>query len=639
MGSSKNNSNKNIEISETSLNIKNENLNILKNIFPNFVKDGIVDFDAFKNLFQKENLLDEKLENEKFSLTWAGKSLAFKNLREPTSGTLALCSGGVGEKDSTENIFIEGDNLEVLKLLQRQYFNKIKMIYIDPPYNTGKDFVYKDNFNKGVADYYEITGQSKDGIKMTANTEKNGRFHSDWLTMMYPRLFLARNLLKDDGVIFVSIDDNEVANLRLIMDEIFGEENFVANIIWNSTKSVTNTALISVAHTHNLVYAKNINFWISNREEFRLPEKGKGFSNPDNDPRGPWKADPFQVGGWRPNQQYEIINPNTKKIYKPNSGNSWKNDFEKFQELLLDNRIVFGASGEAGPQRKRFLYEALERGLVSTTLWDDIETTTNGTQTLKDLLGGSYFTNPKPVELIKRFIQLSTKNNDDIILDFFAGSGTTAHAVMELNAEDGGNRKWICVQLPEATDEKSEAYKAGYKTISEITIERIKRAGEKIRKDLLEKNRDVNKLNNIDFGFKTFKLALSNYRKWNVMNKENTKEELLDQAKLFAEKPLIDDYKEINVVYEILLKEGYSLNSKVEKDGDIYIVREINKQEDEENNKIEERKIFISFAKKVKEEDVEKLKFGEDDMFVCFDNALDDTTKVNVGREVNLRVM
>ena len=272
------------------------------------------------------------------------------------------------------------------------------------------------------------------------NTRDSGHFHSNWLNMMYPRLFVAKSLLRPDGVIIVSIDDNEVKNLRAMMDEIFGEENFIGDIVWHSTKSVTNTALISVSHTYNLIYAREVAYQKQNRTEFRLPEDGDGFSNPDNDPRGPWKADPFQVGGWRPNQQYEIKNPKTGEIYRPNPGCSWKNELSKFNELLKDDRIVFGATGEAGPQRKRFLAEAEERGRVTTTFWDDVGTTTNGTQLLKRILGGSYFDNPKPVDLIKRFCQLSTKRTD-VVLDFFTGSDTTAHAVMQFNAEDGGNRK------------------------------------------------------------------------------------------------------------------------------------------------------------------------------------------------------
>ncbi|MFH1565394.1 MAG: DNA methyltransferase [bacterium] len=339
-----------------------------------------------------------------------------------------------------ENLIIKGNNLLALHCLKKQFQNKIKLIYIDPPYNTGNDsFGYNDSFN-----------------------------HSTWLTFMKNRLEVAKVLLRDDGVIFISCDDNEQAYLKVLCDEVFDRGNFIADIIWNSTKSVTNTAIVSVSHTHNLTFAKNKNYYIRNRHEFRLPENGEGFFNPDNDHRGAWKADPFQVGGWRPNQQYEIKNPKTGKIYKPNEGCSWKNDYEKFQELFKDNRIVFGSNGEAGPQRKRFLSEAEERGKVIKTIWDDIDTTTNATISLKELMGNKVFENPKPVNLIKRFCQIGTKK-DDIILDFFAGSGTTAQAVLELNKEDGGNRKFILVEQMDY--------------VEKITVERVKKVIEKLAKE------------------------------------------------------------------------------------------------------------------------------------------------------------
>ncbi|MCK5510696.1 site-specific DNA-methyltransferase [Candidatus Parcubacteria bacterium] len=322
----------------------------------------------------------------------------------------------------SDNLVIKGNNLLALYSLLPNYRNEIKLIYIDPPYNTGSDsFKYNDSFN-----------------------------HSSWLTFMKNRLEIALELLDDNGGIFISIDDREFAYLKVLCDEIFGQNNFLGDIIWNSTKSITNTAIISVAHTHNLVYFKNINYIIKNRKEFRLPESGEGFFNPDNDPRGQWKADPFQVGGWRPNQQYKIKNPNTGKIYKPNDDCSWKNDFKKFQELLKDNRIVFGTDGKAGPQRKRFLFEALERGKVSKTIWDDVGTTTNGTQHLNKLLKRNLFSNPKPETFIKKIVELATKEND-IVLDFFAGSGTTGAVAHKMN------RQYILIEqmdyvhrLPEA---------------------------------------------------------------------------------------------------------------------------------------------------------------------------------------------
>lgn len=415
--------------------IVNDNLKALEQLFPSAVKDGQLDIKALK-----EELGDfEEVTTEKYELNWAGKQNAKKRVQQGIGNkTLKFVEKDSKNADTTENIYIEGDNLEVLKLLRQNYYNSIKMIYIDPPYNTGNDFVYNDTFKMDKEESDKAEGIiSENNEKLQKNQKSTNRYHANWLNMMYPRLKLARDLLTDEGVIFISIDDNEQANLKRLCDEIFGEENFVADIIWNSTKSVTNTALISVSHTHNLVYFKNINYYIKNREKFRLPDDGEGFSNPDNDPRGAWKADPFQVGGWRPNQQYEIINPKTGIVYKPNSGCSWKNDLKKYEELLKDNRIVFGKNGESGPQRKRFIWEAKERGKVVKTLWNDIETTTNGTQLLKKIFNGkSIFDNPKPVELLTRILNLSTSSKGyNIILDFFSGSATTAHAVMQLNSE------------------------------------------------------------------------------------------------------------------------------------------------------------------------------------------------------------
>ena len=328
----------------TSLTPEQEKLNALRQILPEVFSEGKVDWEKLKATLGE----DINFSNERYVLNWAGKSEAFKVLQTPTTKTLIPAKDESENFDETENIFIEGENLEVLKVLQKSYFGKVKMIYIDPPYNTGNDsFIYPDKFSESKADYEKRVGDkdeegymTKDGM-FKKNSRENGQYHSNWLNMMMPRLYLAKNLLRQDGVIFVTIDDNEYHNLKILMDEIFGEENFVGSIIWNSTKSVTNTALLSVSHNYNLVYFKNLEHFTKNRHEFRLPEDGSGFTNPDNDPRGAWKADPFQVGGWRPNQQYEIINPNTGEKYKPNPGASWKNDFNKFQELLKDNRIVF----------------------------------------------------------------------------------------------------------------------------------------------------------------------------------------------------------------------------------------------------------------------------------------------------------
>ena len=538
-------------------NVVNDNLKALEQLFPSAVKDGQLDIKALK-----EELGDfEEVGNERYELNWAGKQNAKKIVQQGIGNkTLKFVAKDSKNADTTENIYIEGDNLEVLKLLRQNYYNSIKMIYIDPPYNTGNDFVYNDTFKMDKEESDKAEGIiSENNEKLQKNQKSTNRYHANWLNMMYPRLKLARDLLTDDGVIFISIDDNEQANLKRLCDEIFGEENFVADIIWNSTKSVTNTALISVSHTHNLVYFKNINYYIKNREKFRLPDDGEGFSNPDNDPRGAWKADPFQVGGWRPNQQYEIVNSKTGIVYKPNSGCSWKNDLKKYEELLKDNRIVFGKNGESGPQRKRFIWEAKERGKVVKTLWNDIETTTNGTQLLKKIFNGkSIFDNPKPVELLTRILNLSTSSKEhNIILDFFSGSATTAHAVMQLNSEDNGNRKYIMVQLPETTDEKSEAFKAGYKNIAEIGKERIRRAGEKIKQEIEEYNSNL-KLGEepkevLDIGFKVFKVDDTNIKWYDLENFNEESQYSFDDPDSLD---FVLGSNDIDIVYEIMLRQN-----------------------------------------------------------------------------------
>ena len=488
-----------------SKNIINENIQKISELFPNVIVESdtgkTIDFDLLKQELSKDIVEGVK---EKYQLTWPGKKEAIVNANTPSKNTLRPLKEKSVNFDNTQNIYIEGDNLEVLKILQESYLNKIKCIYIDPPYNTGNDFIYNDKFKKDIDEELLESGQvDEEGNRMVTNNQSNGRFHSDWLSMMYPRLKLARNLLTDDGVIVISISDMEIDNLKKICNEIFGENNYCGDIIWNSTKSVTNTALISVSHTYNLVYFKNMQYFIENRLEFRIPEDGEGFKNPDNDPRGPWKADPFQVGGWRPNQQYEIKNPNTGVIYKPNEGCSWKNDYSKFEELMKDNRIVFGKNGDSAPQRKRFMSEALERGKVVKTIWDDVETTTNGTMLLKKLFNNvSLFDNPKPLGFMKRILQLCT-NKDSIILDFFSGSATTAHAVLDLNSINNEKRKYILVQLPEKCDEESIAYKNGYNTISDIGEERIRRAGAKIKE---ETNADI------DYGFRVYKIDTTNMK-------------------------------------------------------------------------------------------------------------------------------
>ena len=529
----------------------------LASLFPEAFADGKVDFAVLRELLG--DAVDET--DEKYGLNWHGKRRARRLALTPSTGTLRPCPEESVAWESTRNLMIEGDNLEVLKLLQKSYANKVKLIYIDPPYNTGKDFVYRDNHRDGTRNYLRITGQlDGNGDKLSSNTDASGRFHTNWLNMMYPRLKAARTLLRQDGVLIASISDAEAHHLRAVLDEIFGYDNFLGCVMWNSTKSVTNTALISVSHTYNVIYARNRDHFVRNRSHFRLFEKGDGFANPDDDPRGPWKADPFQVGGERPNQMYPITNPNTGKVYRPNPGNSWKNELQVFRQLLEDNRIVFGVSGEAGPQRKRFLSEAEDRGKVAKTWWDDVDTTTNATRAARNLMGADVFDNPKPVSLIRRFIQLGTHEpSDTVVLDFFAGSGTTAQAVIEQNEDDQGNRRYVLVQFPEVLDGEKPEQKAAFDycermktrtTLSELTKERLRRAG--------RRGKDSLPARAVDVGFRVFKLDSSNIREWEP-DRSNLAESLLDQLEHVKL-----DRGEDDLFYELLLKLGFDLCAPVE---------------------------------------------------------------------------
>lgn len=541
-----------------------ENFRILSELFPNAVTETIDENGDVVRAIDKDVLMQEisvKVvdgKEERYQFTWPDKKKSVLLANAPINKTLRPCREESVDFDTTENLYIEGDNLEVLKLLQETYLGRIKLIYIDPPYNTGSDaFVYNDDFAMTENAFANSSGyKNEDGemlFDIRVNNENNGKFHTDWLNMMYTRLRIAKDLLSEDGVLVMSISDAEFHNLKKIADEIFGDTNYLGDIIWNSTKSVTNTALISVSHTYNLVYFKSMNYFVENRSEFRLPDTGEGFENPDNDPRGPWKADPFQVGGWRPNQQYEITNPNTGVVYRPNEGCSWKNDYKKFQELLADNRIVFGKTGDSGPQRKRFIWEAQERGKVSKTLWDDVETTTNGTQLVKKMFDGvAVFDNPKPVGLLERIIQLGA-NRDAIILDFFSGSATTAHATMKLNAEDGGNRKFIMVQLPEDTADGSLARKAGYLSIPEIGKERIRRAGQKIKAEA------GLTAQNLDIGFRVLKCDTSNMKE--VFYKPDEVEQTLFDN--YADN-IKEDRTAEDLLFQVMLELGVTLSSSIE---------------------------------------------------------------------------
>jgi DNA (cytosine-5-)-methyltransferase len=459
----------------------------------------VVNFETLRQLLGGD-AVDE--DEEMYQFMWPGKRAARYEAAEPIDDTLRPVPADAVDWDTTENLYIEGDNLRVLKLLQRGYMGKVKMIYIDPPYNTGNDFVYHDDFAHSAEEEDLAAGNiDEEGNRYRRNLDSNGRFHSDWCSMMYSRLLVAHSLLKEDGVIFISIDDNEVHNLRKICDEVFGERNLVAEIPWQSRSSIQNDTDFSVNHEYILVYAKNRrkenrrlkesnkSIWY-NRDSFvcsPIPLNISNFENPDNDPRGPWKADPFDAPNIRPNLTYPITNPNTGEQHLPPRGRHWRTDSKQYANALKDGRILFGKNGTGRPQLKVFYEEKKDFGSVDNSWFsaERIGTSTQGTKEQIKIFGGfAPFDTPKPLSLIYKLLQLANLRKDSLILDFFSGSATTAHAVMQLNAEDGGKRKYICVQLPEETPEGSEARKAGYNTIPEIAKERIRRSAKQILSEL-----------------------------------------------------------------------------------------------------------------------------------------------------------
>ncbi|MCG8893555.1 site-specific DNA-methyltransferase [Tenacibaculum finnmarkense] len=519
-----------------SKNLVADNIDKLKELFPEIVTEGKIDFKVLQDVLG-ENIEEE---DEYYRFTWAGKAQARREAHKPSTGTLRPVKEDSVDWDTTENVYIEGDNLEVLKLLQKSYAGKVKMIYIDPPYNTGNDFVYKDNYKDNLKNYQEVTGQvDSEGNKLSTNSDSDGRYHSNWLNMMYPRLRLARNLLKDDGVIFMSLDDNEVDNLKKIGNEVFGENNFITSICHKARASVSNDKIISQNHNHILVFSKNSKVIFSNRLMFGLPPNLDGFDKVDD--KGNFKLSPVDGpgGAKKGNPFYE---------FKGIKG-YWRYSKEKMQKLYNEGEIVVT---KGNLQRKFYLKDAKNKRKTDTSWWDEKLYTSTSTTRLKKIMGGKLFDNPKPIELMERMIELSSRNDNDIILDFFGGSSSTAHAVLNSNIRHNNNKKFILVQLPECTNEKSEAFKAGYKTIAEIGKERIRRAGKKIAEENPEKAKDL------DLGFKVFKLDSSNIKSWGG-NPDNLQEELFD-----AVSNIKIDRTEEDVLYEILLKYGLDLTLPIE---------------------------------------------------------------------------
>lgn len=508
----------------------------------------VVNFDVLRQLLGDNAVEDAP---EAYEFNWVGKQAARAEVLKPIKKTLRPVKEDSVDWDNTQNLYIEGDNLEVLKLLQKSYLGKVKMIYIDPPYNTGNDFVYHDDFAMSADEYAEASGSVDElGNKYIKNMDSNGRFHSDWCSMIYSRLMVARTLLTEDGVIFISIDEHEEENLKKISNEIFGCSNFVGTIIWERAFAPKNDAkYLSDSHDYVLVFAKTIDkFQIGLLP--RSEEANARYKNPDNDPRGPWTADNMTVKTYSANYDYEIVTPNGSVMSPPN-GRCWFTSKERMDKLIQENRVWFGETGGNMPRLKRFLCD-VQQGMTATTIWKYTEVGHNqeGRQELKKLFDNKgYFDGPKPLRLISRILTIANLSANSIILDFFSGSATTAHAVMQLNAEDGGNRKFIMVQLPEETPEDSEARKAGYNTIPEIAKERIRRAGKKIKEESPLTTADL------DTGFRVFRLDEGNYEDV----KRTPNEFKQDQLDLFLNN-IKTDRNDLDLLFGCMLDWGVQLS-------------------------------------------------------------------------------
>ena len=582
--------------------ITQQNIDKLLELFPNCKTEKQdangelgtgIDFDLLKQELSK-NIVEGP--QERYQINWPGKKEALLTANAPIAKTLRPCREESVDFDTTENLFIEGDNLDALKLLQETYLGKVKMIYIDPPYNTGNDFIYVDDFSENTNEFLTRSNQKdEEGNRLVANTEASGRFHSDWLSMMYSRIRLSKNLLSNCGAIFMSIDENEISNARKICDEVFGPNQFAAQIIWKKKNTPPNDKVIGAQHEYVLVYVKNDLRSINLRP--RTEDQIARYKNPDGHSKGPWVAGDLTAnvkgGRYVESLNYGIINPRThKEFFPPNNGN-WRFNRDKVNGLIKNNEIYFGKDDNASPKLKRFLSEVKD-GVAWTSLWDFAPMNTAGSSEMKAIFGSStLFESPKPVGLISHILEAGS-NKDSIVLDFFSGSATTAHSTMQLNAKDGGNRKYIMVQIPEACGEKSEAFKSGYKTISEISKERIRRAGKKIK----EENPEATDL---DIGFRVLKIDSSNMNEVHYTPDSISKDDLFNQVEHIK-----TDRSSEDLLFQVMLDWGVDLSLPIRKES------------------IEGKAVYF---------------VNDDDLVACFDKGIDEVLIKALAAKAPLRVV
>ncbi|KIO57290.1 MULTISPECIES: site-specific DNA-methyltransferase [Bacillus] len=613
--------------------IDEDRIEKLKDLFPEAFRDGKLNIEILKEEIEgiKEDLIDNNF-MEFYGLQWTGKKEAKKLALVPDEGTLQLAIGEGINEETTNNVFIEGDNLEVLRILKKSYAGKIKMIYIDPPYNTGNDFIYKDNYTESIDKYLQRTSQADEDGLLTSNPKASGRYHADWLTMMYPRLRLARHFLKEDGVIFVSIDDHEFSNLKQIMDEIFGENNFVATFTWKRrASSAMADQMVSTDHEYILCYQRE-----KFNSFFGLTKDFKGYSNPDNDPRGEWTKGDLTVGmtkEQRPNQFYDLVDPETGRVFPANPRRVWSFIPDSMKKLIDDGRIVFPNSEGGQPMLKRFKSE-LKTSVNPVSTWINessklieeegkvhLQTGLNseGTKVVQELFGEKVFDYPKPVSLIKSLIKQVCKE-DDIVLDFFAGSGTTAHSILELNAETSNNLKFLLIQLPVNVD------RSDFTTITDITKERIKKVIDAL-------NKKDNNSRQKDRGFSVYKLVDTHIKKWKKQTGNNI-EWLNQNLSLFESGPFKEASKPKSIVLELMLKAGYPLDSNIIMQhinlNDIWIVKHVDVP----------FTLIVCFDDKLHAETADFVVSNyEGNTFICLDNALSDQQKVSISESMNVKTI